>query len=266
MYILNMDTSLIIYLVLFLIVVVGIFMLIKKIIFAVFTVLVLSLIIVAGVGGLVYSDYKQISSQKNFSVNLFYGSYSNLEFGLSIPFQNKTVNIQEVRGFNSNVKSLNLENSKNFYIFLKKDAFYNLMNSNTNYYLIGTQNLNYLNFKINASITKLQVENLLNLSNSNALEKYSNILYLKNNLSRFGPLAKQSLLKTKIQSELSSKNVTFREVLFVSVLFQELKKSSTITKLFEDFQNSSLEVYPHRFSFKLLKILPFGIIKGFLPK
>ena len=65
-----MELSLILLVIGFLVVVYLIFKLIKKLIVAVFTVIFVFILIIAGIFGLVYMDFKQLSMQQDFDVNL----------------------------------------------------------------------------------------------------------------------------------------------------------------------------------------------------
>ena len=258
-----METSFILLILGFLVVTYLIFKFIKKIVFAVFSFIFLIILIIGGIFGLVYLDINNLANTQDFDINLVYGNSENAQFGIVIPFENHTPNIENVTSYNvdllTNVDLNNVE--PNFYIFMSKDLFDSLLVDDSSYYLIGTEDLEYSGFSINASLTKDQVKNLL--SSSSAIDMYVDIIYAQNDFPEIGDISAKPLIKAKIEEELGKYNLDFKEALFVSILASNLQNDNTpgvVLKLVEGFKSNELEVYEERFTFKLVKLIPTSII------
>ena len=261
-----METSFILLVIGFLVVSYLIFKFIKKIIWAVVSFIFLIILIIGGVFGLVALDMNNLASQNDFNVYFMYGNSANPQFGLEIPIVNKSVDQENIKKVDiSSIKKVNLDSVKNdFYVYLSKDELSKILNNNKSYYLIGTKNLNVAGFDIETKLTKSQVESILD---SNApIDNYVDIIYSENKFPEIAGVSAKPLLKEKIQSELDKKNLNLEQALFVSVLMDSLNNPTNVVELVQGFKDKELEIYPDRFTFKLVRMLPVQTIMSYMPK
>lgn len=260
-----MDTSFILLILGFLVVTYLIFKFIKKIVVAVFSFIFLIILIIGSVVGLAALDVNNLASQSDFNVNVFYGSVDKPVFGLSIPVVNKSVDQNSVSKYDINLlKSVDLEKEdKNFYIFYSRELFANSLSDSKNYYLMGTKDLNILSVDINASLTKSQVIEILN--DNSPIDKYVDVVYNQNKVSDLLADTIKSMFKEEIQSKLDEKHLDLEQALFVSVLMDVSGDNNFIVSLINGFKSDELQVYPDRFTFKLVKMLPVDTIIGYIP-
>jgi len=261
-----METSFILLIIGFIIATYLIFKFIKKIVWAVFSFVFLIILIIGSIFGLVALDINNLASQNDFNVYFMYGNSQNPQFGLEIPVVNKSINQDNVKKVDiDSIKSTDLNSLKdNFNIYLSKGELSKLLDTNKNYYLIGTKNLSIAGFDIETKLTKSQVLDILN-SNS-PIDNYVDVIYSENSFPKVAGISAKTLLKEKIQSELDKKNVNLEQALLVSVLMDSLDNSNSFVELVQGYKDGQIEVYPDRFTFKLVRILPVSTIMDYIPK
>jgi len=223
-----MDTSFILLILGFVVVTYLIFKFIKKIVFAVFSFVFLIILIIGGIFGLVYLDINNLANTQDFDINLIYGNSEDAQFGIAVPFENQTPNIENVKSYSVDLLSdVDLDDVEpNFYVFISKDLFSSLLVDDSSYYLIGTEELEYSGFSIDASLTKDQVQDLL--SSNSALDLYVDIIYAQNDLPEIGDISVKPLVKVMIEDELEKYNLEFEEALFVSIFAANLQNDNTL--------------------------------------
>lgn len=260
-----MDMSLILLILGFVVVTFLIFKFIKKVVVAIFSFVFLILIIVASVFGLVYLDYNYLASQNDFNVNVIYGSSQDANFGTIIPVENKTPDISKISSYDiSNLQNLDLSSVEpDFYFFVDKDLFNSLLNNKSSYYLMGTENLSFSGVNIRTQLTKTQVLDVINSKNS--LDDYVNILNNLNNAPEVLGVSMKPLIKKELKTKLDEVHLTLNEALFMSVLKDSISSSGSQINLIKGFKDEKLEVYPDRFSFKLIRMLPVDTLISYLP-
>ncbi|MDA3855435.1 MAG: hypothetical protein PF569_04200 [Candidatus Woesearchaeota archaeon] len=253
-----MALSFWIYTILFIVVVVLIFKFIKKIIAAVFTVIFLVILIFAGVGGLVYMDYKSIVEQENYNINLIYGTPEDPQLGLGF--------VVDENGFDSsNVESVivedvdvvfldNLGDEDGFYIYVPEEQFESILDHNTTYYLPGTEDIEVMGFEVEFGLSKDEVLEVVNSEDSNQV--YVDIVIENNDFPNIPGVDPESLIEDYIEEALP--NASLGEVLFTTT-FTDVD-SEDVATIFEGFKDEEVEVYPDRFSFNIVKLLPVSTI------
>lgn len=264
-----MDTSLILLILGFIVVVILILKFVKSIISAIFGIVFTFILIIAAIFGLVYLDYNNLVSQNNIYVNLAYQQNDKLSFGIDIPIINKSVDENGIKELNQkqlNIDINNYDSENTFYIITNEKYLNDALENNKKYYLIGTENLSFTGLNIKTELTKEQVINLLN-SNS-AVDDYTNIILSENNVpSALSGLAKTGI-KSKIESTLKEKKISFRSALLASSLYDEYKYNSKrlITITLEDYKNETLKIIPDRTTLWLVRQIPINLIVDNLPK
>lgn len=261
-----MDISLILLILGFLIVTYLIFKFIKKVVLAILTFVILIILIIGGVFGLVALDINNLASQNNFNVNLIYGSLDSPMFGLTIPIVNKSVVEENVSGFD--IKSINgkaVRGSKeDFYVFIHKNVFNSILSDNDSYYLIGTKGLKIMSFKVETKLSKSEVLNIIN--SSSPIDSYVNVIYSENKFPEVAGVSAKSLIKKELEAKLKERNLNLEQALFISVL-DDLKDNPNVALEFiKGFKNGSVEIYPDRLTFKLVKFLPISTIMNYFQK
>ena len=255
-----METSLIIYGVVFLVVVFLIFKLIKKIMFAIFAVIFICIAIIGGIGTMAYFDYQDIVEQNQYNLNLIYGSSENPEFGISILFEDGEPNENEISSVDISEISEEFldEIEDDFYVFIDKDLFEKLLNDDTKYYLEGTQGLSVSGVDFYTALTKDEVLDLID--SSNAQDKYVDLLLEKNDLGVLGTLGGKGLVKEALNEALNG--VDFRGAIVISVISNlDLEGNKALVV---GFKEEKLEIYPERFSFKFVRWLPIDTLVNML--
>lgn len=259
-----MDFSTIMYIIIFLAIAILIFKVIKKIIFAVITLILFVFLIFAGMGTLAYYDYKGLTQLETFNVNVVYGDAQDIGLGVKIPFENKEIIKEEISSLDiSNLDEEYLddvdEENGNFYILISKELFENTLNDEDQYYLTGTEGFSYSGLEVETSLNKEEV--LFIIDSEESLDEYTKIILSKNDfpdVEAFG-ISPTDIIADEIQKNLNS--MELREALFLSIL----SESSDKTELLVGFKEGELKVYPEKFSFKLLKIVPLDMLKENLP-
>lgn len=262
--------SLIIFIVAVIAVIYLIFKFIKKLVFAVFTLVLLFVIVVGGIGGLVYLDYKQLSTQKDFDVKVVYmdSSTDNLVFGTNIPVENQQVNVKGISGISktdiSNLKPDKVTDSDNEFVIVIDDKTFESLVTKDKYDLKSIPGVNLAGYEsYDLSLTKNEVLEIM--KSEDGLDKMLDIVLEKNNIIGIAKDLAKPLLKEKISASLQSSNLTFRQALFMFVLSDGVQSENGALTVLEAYKNQDgVGVYPDRFTFKLVRMLPVSTIKQYL--
>ncbi|MCA9497156.1 MAG: hypothetical protein KC589_09500 [Nanoarchaeota archaeon] len=256
-----MDIGLILFLIGVLFVIVMIFKFIKKIVFAILSVVLFLALIIGGIFLLVYLDVSNLSEQTDFDIKILYGNSDSPVMGVSVPIKDQDLDSFAVKSLD--IETFNKDNLKEleegeFYVFVSKDLYASLLNNETKYYLEGTKEIEISGTQIDTSLTDIQVLQLM--SSPTAMDDYVNIIYSQNDFGFLGEDVKP-IIKTRIETELNVIKITFQEAVFISALISSVMDSENSLKLVEAFKEDELEVYPDKFTFKLVKMLPAKTIQ-----
>lgn len=258
-----MELSLLLYIVIFIAVVVLIFKIIKKVALAIFTVFFLIFLIVAGIGGLIYLDYKSIMEQDSYEVNMIYGLPENgVAMGVSIPIENNSMNSEGISSIDISVIDetyLKREQNEGIYVVVSREAMGNILDENETYYIQGTENLSIGGYDIETGLTKDEVLEILDSNDSNGL--YVETLLEKNDLPKIPGVDTEKFFTGSLEQGLDGKEIN--EVLFLSVL-AEMDKQDT-TELIENFKDDEVQIYPEKFIFSFLKAMPIDTMLRYMP-
>jgi len=258
-----MDLTLLLLVLGFVIFSILIFKLIKKIIFAVITFIFLIVLTVASVFGLVYLDFNHLSSQSDFNVNLIYGNSENPDIGISLEVKNKSLDYENFKRFDiSTLKDIDLNDgdNENFYIFFDKKFLANMLKDDGVYYLEGTKDLRIAGMKIETGLTKDEYLMLLDSQDSDVNGKFVSLILEKNSdYSMLGDLFKEEA-NDFLKNSLKSFNLDLKEALFLSIISESFNSNSNLIEFIQGFKENDLEVYPNRFTFTLIKMLPTNFL------
>lgn len=242
-----------------------IFKFIKKIVFAIFSVVLLVVLIIGGVIGLVYLDYNYITSQNDIDVKLIYADGENYLVGATIPVKNQSMIVEEVSGISkTQLNDLDVEeideDSKQIVVVMDKGLYAEVLTQES----YSVPDLDSPEFE-GYDLTLTRDEVLLILDSSDALSEFLNIMYEKNDVDPLMREISEPVVREMIESELEKRDMTFKQLVFLTALTQSLEDQKNLVTVIEGFKNEELNVYPERFTYKLLRMLPVDTIKSYVP-
>ena len=259
-----MELSTIIYIVLFIVVVILIFKIIKKVIFATLTVVFLVILIVGGIGALIYSDINNLTSQNDYDINLIYEKEGSYVLGVRFPLGNDSMK----GGFSSihsqELSKLDVEKIKKedyrFAIVINEVALDKIMYEQS-YDLSEIEGFNLEGFgELDLNFSKQEI--MLMINSQSGPDELVDILSNKNsaNLS----VIERAFLEDVIGNSLEETKITLSEALFAYVVFSSIKNDEGVVNLLESYKEDDLEIYPDRISFKFVKFFPLSSVQSFL--
>lgn len=248
-----------------------IFKFIKKLVFAVFTLVLLVVLVVGGVGGLVYLDFKQLSTQNDFDINLVYqetGS-NDLVLGTNIPVRNQELNITNIEKLSvSELNNLDPEaitdNDNKFVIIITDTTFKEIMNKE----VYDLNNIDGVDFSAYSTydLTLTKNEIIQIIESSDGTDTLLEIILEKNGITGIAKEISKPMLKGEISKSLEASNLSFKEALFLFVLSQSIQNEQNVLTILDAYKNDDgVQVYPDRFTFKLVRMLPISTIQQYLP-
>lgn len=257
-----MDMSLIIFIIAFVILGLVVFNLVKKLIHGVFIMVTLFIFVIGGVAALVYFDYNNLTGQENYDIYFTLNSLdNNLINGVSLPVRNGSIEFDSLSGLsNQALNNLDPKAVKSdtdfFLIVIEEDFFYELVDNRREYDMSNIVSGMGPNLDLKLS----QEEVKLILDSDNSREELISVLVSKND----GSLT-ESELSQNLQEILESNNLEVRQILFSLVILESLFSQANILDVVDGFKNNEINIYPEKFTFKLLKfIVPSSTIKSLL--
>ncbi len=263
--------SFIIFILLFIVVVYLIFKFIKKLVFAVITLVVFVFLIFGGVGGIVYMDLKQLSSQDDFNIDLVYREEAtdNYILGASIPVRNQEVDVESVERISkADLEGLDTseisDDDKRFVVVINDETFSSILTKDT-YDLRDIDGLELESYEdYNLTLTKSEVLEIV--KSEDGLDRLLDIIFEKNDVSGITKTLGKPALYDSIYKNLDERNLRFKEALFLFVLSDSASNERSVLTILDAYKNDEgVEVYPDRFTFKLVRLLPISTLKEYLP-
>lgn len=241
----------------FLVVVYLIFKIIKKVVFAILTVILLLILIMGGIVTLAYTDYNYLSSQKDFDVNIFLGDEDDLFLGVVIPIENRSMEIEGMRGIGENELSLlspkkASRETNSFYVLVSEETFDKLIKNKTFNLgdLIDMGEVEELDLELDEG----EIERVLLSEVPN--EEFTKIIIEQDIFENaLGDLI-ISQITNQIDMFFSQQNITAKEAVFLIVMAESFKSRDGLSIIVEAYKKGEIIVYPDRFTFKLLRMLP----------
>lgn len=260
-----MDATLVFMGIAILVVIYLIFKFIKKLVFAIFSLVLFFVLIIAGIAGLVYMDYNYLTSQNDFDLKVLYESDSKYVFGSNIEIVNKTPDLNSIKSISQkDLSALKPEvivaEDKVFVVSVDEELFKSIMTKET--YVISGINSSAELKKYDLTLTKFDVIEIL--ESEDDVSKFIEIVVKKNKLNTIEKTLFETVGKQMIKSELEKRQITLKEAVFLTVISEEMQNEMNAVKMVEGFKEGTLNVYPERFTFKIVRLLPVDIIKGFI--
>jgi len=186
---------------------------------------------------------------------------------LNIKIVNKTPDLENIKSISmSELSELKPEDisseDKVFVISVDEELLKSIMTKD-NYEIPGMNSSAELE-KYDLTLTKFDVIEILNSEDD--ISKYIEIIEKKNKLSVVEKTLFETVGKQMIKSELEKNGITLKEAVFLTVISEEMQNERNSIKMVEGFKDETLMIYPERFSFKLVRLLPVDTVQGFISK
>jgi hypothetical protein len=223
------DVSLIILGVIFLVVVVLLLKFVKKVLHALVGIFIAFVLVLAGVGGLLYYDYAWVANQEDFDVHVLVDS-SERDYGISFPFVDKEPIFSEVRSMSEEeIEELDADSLEKgdgkFALVIDESVISALLAREDDEYTYEGKSGSEKKY------TKSQVQNLLSSEELSLLDD----LVAEEEIGALGP----------------------QEFALLLILENAMSDKEGLIILAKGFKDENLLVYPERWSFKLFRaILP----------
>ena len=262
-----MNWTFIIILIVSILVVYLIFKLIKKVIFAILTVVLLFTLVIGGVFGLAYLDFKQLSEKQDFSVYLVYGEPGDEQYSLLIPVENQEINADAVQSTELSVTQDQLEQEEtDFYVFISEEFYEEqIVTQEREYTFLGADEYNVEELQVNINLSEEEVQEIYD-SNTPVVEFVDILVENNPDLEPLAELGLDEVIVEDLRSELEEREIGFKDALFASTIVSSIQQDETVVyDILRAYQEGDIEIYPERFSFKLLKLAPIGLVENLIP-
>lgn len=256
-----MDLSLILLLVGFIVVIFLIFKFIKKIVIAIISTVVLVIVIIGAVFGLVYLDYNYLTSQQDYDVNIILEGEEDYILGVLIPVVNQSLEFDEITGINNEeLEDLDVKDIKKddgvFAVTVPEELFESIIVKDK--YTLEDLNLGEEFSEYEISLTKDEILQVMNSEES--VSELTTILLDKNYIEGLERTIGEPLIESLIETELSNMGLNVKQAIFMLVLSESIDNKDSVISLVKAFKANDLNVYPERFSFKFVRLLPVNTI------
>lgn len=263
-----MEMSLILLILGFIVVVFLIFKFIKKLVFAVITLVFFVIIIIGSVFGLAYLDYSHLTSQNDYTVDVVYLKDNEYSLGLRVPIVNGNPDINKVESISKteleDLKPENIENEDARFVIVITEELYNKLLENADVYQMSDEeSSSFGQFELNLSIESDQAKDIT--ESPDPKEELKDVIIENNDFSNAEEVLADPIIDSYIEKSLEEVGIDANEAMFAVVIQQSLEEQENIITIVEAFKEEDLEIYPQRFTFTLAKnIVPIGTIKSFL--
>jgi len=243
------------------------FKFIKKVILLVLSIVIIIVLMFASVFGLVYYDFKQLSEQKDISINLVYTKSDEAQFGVSILMKEGNVDKESLSSISkTDLKSFEKKvpdsDSGTYVVYMSDSMFDSLVEGEV--FSVSDFLSDKTYSKYNLDLTGKDVKKIIDSKDStNTLVK---TLFKKNNMTSAEAQLIEPIIKEQITSSLEKQNLGLKEALFLLVIQKSVTDQNKVLDLVEGYKDETITIEPERLTFSLIKWLPSGIIQSFLEK
>ncbi|MFT4244007.1 MAG: hypothetical protein ACMXYB_00950 [Candidatus Woesearchaeota archaeon] len=237
---------------------------IKKIVFAVITSVIIVLLSLVGVAGLVYLDVQSLTQTEDAVINVAYMLDDEFHTGVTFPFS--TEDELEV----SDVKTLTLENfneglSSNeevFTILIKSDLF-DIIDERiiSIQELLGDDSVSTMTSE-DIGIPVFNVRAILN--SPNPREEFASTILQELDLGDELEEMARPLLQSALDEIEMQQGMDIQSISFALLLNELVQDDRNLINIFIEFQNDNIQILPNRISFTILKFIPAGFVKNFI--
>lgn len=259
-----MNYELLIYLLIIIVAIVIIFKVIKKLVFAILTVIVLLILIIVGVGALVYADYNYLTSKGNSTLELVYQKDSEFILGIQVPIKNSEILIEEASSIlDLNEISKDIKSDENKFLIIIDNVLFEEIVAKRSVSLskiIPEEVSSDLNLEISGG-------ELIDILDSNQIEEeLISLIIQENEVPVMFQQAASDVLEETLYGIENNYSLSTKEIIFLATFFDSIEDEKNLFTLIEGFKKGTLEIYPNRFVFKLIRFFPVDTIRNFLPE
>ena len=260
-----METTLLLLIIGFIVLVFLIFKFIKKAIFAVIAIVAILVLIFGGTIGLVYLDMNNLANSKDYDVQVVLEKDGEYILGASLPVKNKDIDIENLEGITrTQVSKINVskitDDDNLFVIEIEQEFLEEIMVEEYRFEGIDLPD-EMADYDI--SLTKQEILELMD--EGSTPEEMIDIILSKNNLNSADENVFRELLVLQVENYLKERNMNFRTAVFVVALTGSLDSEVNILKIIQGYkEEGKVEIYPDRLTFSLVRMLPASTIMGFL--
>lgn len=261
-----METSFIIILLIAILLIYLIFKFIKKVVVAAISAILVVLLLFGGVIGLAVYDVKSLSEQTDFTIDLIYQNQGEYLLGTEFSIENSEINPEKITSisedeFNALEPKKISKSDNKFVVILEKEILEKAISLNTfNFEFLAAEDLPE---EIKLGLTKQEVFDLI--ESKTATDDLINILFEKNEIADIIATALKPALKTTIETELEKLGITINQAIFLSSFQLALDENELdLILLLESYKDDDTKIYPDRFSFSLVRMLPVSFLSGAL--
>lgn len=235
-----------------------IFKLIKKLVVAAFTFLMMIVLVLAGVGGLIYYDITSLANKEEFILHSQLKDSNQIIAGFTLPFENQSAKYTQVSGFDN---SQEINNESEYLVTIKEESFYNLVRERT----ISFDAFSFS--ALNEYETELSGQQYFELMNSqNPVENLIDTLYENVTLpTQLKKEVKQQALE-EIQLRMEEQNLSEQDFFFALGFSSLINDRGTYYSLLKLYRNGDVEVTPKTISMKFISYIPTGIFNNVAPE
>jgi len=221
-------------------------------------------LIFGGVISIAYFDVKALAEQTDYNLNLVYVDEGNYLTGINLPVKNSELVLENISKFSkSDFEAVDLDEldkeDNTFVIMVEKEFYMSILTKDTYTLSDFVQNEDFSELgDYDLSLTKDELLNLI--ESESATSDLVDILISKNEIPEILQGMAKTTLTTLIDSGLSELGLGLNEVIFAGLLTDAIKDSSNILTLIEGYKEGEVSIYPDRFSFSLIRMLPAGFL------
>ena len=230
-----------------------IFKLIKKVVVAVFSFLLLIAVVLAGFGGLIYYDITSLANQENFVLHTQLKENEQSIAGFSLPFENQTPMAENLSSYTGDFK----DDGSQYLVSIEKESFYSLIEGKT----ISFENLNVGSLQdFETSLTSEEVKQLLESQNTTEelvgifLQNYSMPDNLKEGV--------EVQANQQIEQMLAKQNLTSKDMVFTTAFVSILNDKKSYPELFNMYKDEKITVQPETISMRMISYIPTGVFNS----
>ena len=236
------------------IVVVGgilIFKLIKKLLFAALTFIVMIFVILAGLGGLIYYDISSLAKKEHFVLQVQLEENTSAQQGFLLPFENQSPSFSEL-------KSIEEEQSEKDYfrVGIEKSSFDEL---------IKKRDIHFESFevaKLNEYNATLTGEKYLEiLYSQNSLENLIDYVFANYSMPQELKEQAKQQARTQVEEEILTQGLGEKDLVFALGFTSLLQDQKAYLDLFKLYKEEKITIEPKTISMKFVSYIPTSFFK-----
>ncbi len=258
-----MDIALLIYLIVLIVLVVLIFKFIKKIMWAIVTTIVVFLLSLVCVAGLVYLDYSELSQIENATINVAYIKDDSFHTGLSFP-------VDSEEGVDINELDVLSENQYDYLLDEKTDSEFTISVDSSVFDVLENETISLNELLSDYEVAEFIQEDItlrakdvkMVLDSPNPSEEFTDLFLRELELGDELTELIRPQVKLAIEELEDQQGIDLHSICFGLLLNELTTKEQYIIDTVVAYQDSQIDVHPNKLSFTLLKYVPVTFVKN----